>query len=356
MSLLMVVSSCKEEEPYFNGEISFYDNFSGTDTLYGKKIEFIDDIQAGLMTVYDSIMLFWCPDYKNYSVLMCNINTGENIGFLCRKGNGPDEFGDRAYSTQIVVDNDTKLWVDDRHKNKMKLLNLSESIKEGVTIIDSTVDKESAKDFFSISSNFMLDNYMMLVKNQSELLYQGNLDKLDYLPGAYHIYKGQEKLKEFKLYNKQLINLDYKRQSYSILLSCDRIKPDKSKIAMSMGKLSQINILDINTGILSGFRKSKSIDYKDLTTLTHEEQRIYYTTGIEVDNHYIFVMYANKLVEEEYHHTKEIHVFDWEGKAVKRLIFEQEFDFMTLDAKNKKLYLKNEREEVYCYDIAYLYN
>ena len=360
MSLIMAISSCKEKEAYLNGNISFYDDFAGTDTLYGTKIEFADDMQAGLMTVYDSIMLFWHPNYKDYNVLMCNINSGKNMGFLCRKGNGPEEFGEFAYSMQFVVDNNgTKIWVDDMLKDKMSLLNLSESIKEGTTIIDSIVDKKGKEEFFNISHTFMLDNNMMLVKNQSGgriSFGTDDSDTYDYLPEAYRIYKGQEKLKEFKLYNKSLINPNYKSQSFSILSTCDRIKPDKSKVAMSMEKLPQINILDINTGVLSGFRKSNSIDYKDLTTLTQEEQKIYYTTGIEVDNHYIFAMYANKFIEDDsYYFTKEIHVFDWESKAVKRLIFEQEFYIMTLDSKNKKLYLINGREEVYCYDIAYLY-
>ena len=170
----------------------------------------------------------------------------------------------------------------------------------------------------------------------------------------YHIYRGAEKLNEFKLFNKQIVNSNYEFFSLLYLVSNDKIKPDNSKIAMSMMAHPQINILDLNTGALSGFRKKNGIDFKDLEK--SDELRIYYTR-VDVDNHYIFRMYTNKLMEnlivDEF--TNEVHVFDWEGKAVKRLIFEHEFDNMTLDSKNKKLYMKNGRDEVYCYDIAYIY-
>jgi len=348
---LIATNSCKEEMPYFNGEISFYDDFPSTDTLYGKKIEFIDDIQTGSMIVCDSITLFWSPKYKDYWFLACNINTGENIGFLCRKGGGPDEFGLPISAKQFMVD---KLWLVDAQTNKMSLLDIPTSIKDNTTIIDTAITMECLKDFSnSFSYAFILDNNLTLLKPQSELLDMG---KPDYLPTAYYIYKEQERLKEFKLYNKPLIPSYNNAFPGALISTNDRIKPDKSKIAMSMSSLSQINILDLNTGKLNGFRASKSIDYKDLTAMGRSDIKIYYAC-IEVDNHYIFGMYSNKPVEDELRYfTNEIHLFDWEGKAVKRLIVEHEFDEMALDAKNKKLYMKNLRDEVYCYDIAYLYN
>ena len=350
---LVAATGCKEKT-YFNGNISFYEDFVGTDTLYGTKIDFIDDIQTGNMIVHDSIMLFYSSLYKDYEFLACNTNTGKNIGFLCRKGGGPDEFGAVSFSKQLIVDNnETKLWLMDYLRKKMRLLNISKSLKENTTIIDTTINMECLKDFSNFCSwTFMLDSVQLLVKNQSELLY---VNREKYLPGRYHIYNGAEKLKEFKLYNDPLINPN-SQSSMDMLHSCDRIKPDNSKVVMGMMCLSQISILDLNTGNLNGFRKENSIDFNDLRKQDLYDMKTYYG-NIEVDNNYIFGMYANKLNSDEFFdYTKEIHVFDWEGKAVKRLIFEQEFDIITLDSKNKKLYLKNVRDEVYCYDIAYLYN
>ena len=68
-------------------------------------------------------------------------------------------------------------------------------------------------------------------------------------------------------------------------------------------------------------------------------------------------MYANKLKESVFSFVaNEIHVFDWEGRPVKRIILEKEFDTMALDQVNRKLYVKNGDEEIYCYDVSYLYN
>jgi len=84
-----------------------------------------------------------------------------------------------------------------------------------------------------------------------------------------------------------------------------------------------------------------------------------YYNNIEVDNNYILGTYANNLNEDElFDFANEIHVFDWNGKAIRKLIVskEKEFDIIALDSKNKKLYLKNVKDEIYCYDIAYLYD
>ena len=78
----------------------------------------------------------------------------------------------------------------------------------------------------------------------------------------YHIYRGAEKLNEFKLFNKQIVNSNYEFFSLLYLVSNDKIKPDNSKIAMSMMAHPQINILDLNTGELSGFRKKMELILK----------------------------------------------------------------------------------------------
>jgi len=345
-------------DTYLNGSILLYNDFAGTDTLQGKKIEFVNQTRYGMIAC-DSIMLF-SGISDDYEFLASNINTGKNIGFLHKIGKG--EF--LHYPTQFVVENnDTKLWISDGHKNKMNLLNISKSVEKVTTVIDTTIDIESAKDFESISRAFMLDNDITLVKNGAEFLYKapndlpngdfliGGNPLAPYLPSAYHIYKGQEKLKEFKVFAKPLINPN-SPNSRGLLSSIDGIKPDKSKIVMGMISIPQINILDLNTGIVRGFRQKSSIDFNKLANITTAEAKVYYW-GIEADNHYIFGMYVNKSIKDAPDVlTNEIHIFDWEGEAVKRLIVEQKFDVMTLDDKNKKLYTRNAKGEIYCYDIV----
>ncbi|MCC8147062.1 MAG: TolB-like 6-bladed beta-propeller domain-containing protein [Bacteroidales bacterium] len=354
---LVNLLSCTHNTSYFNGEIYSFEDFPETGLLTGENI-LLDSIFTGDMYVYDSIIGFSSSKYPDYYFSFFNLQNGNHLLNACKKGAGPNEFGQLSASQQFEHSNgDIKLWLYEDAKKRAHLLNITQSISKGETIIDSVIDLrwKSTGSFQPDSFIFMLEDDKVTTKNQS---YKKDADVPGYIPPAYHVWNVVEKsaVQEITLYNRPLVSKDPTAAFFGDYLhSIDRIKPDKSKIAMGMQLLYQVNILDISSGELKGFRMKNTPDFKDLVKTSRSDLRGRYL-NLCLDDDYIFAFYSGNKYEdyENYYLCNEVHVFDWEGNPVKRLLLDQKGNHLRLDAVNKKLYLKNYADEVFCYDVKEL--
>jgi hypothetical protein len=135
----------------------------------------------------------------------------------------------------------------------------------------------------------------------------------------------------------------------------DRIKPDdQSKLAMGMKSMDQINIMDIATGEIKGYRNKNSPDFNYLRD-DIDNVEIYYI-DLSVDNKYIYALYNG----EEFYTGNTLNVFDWNGNFIRKIVLDKTVlsTSMGLDPVNKYLYidtLSEDDEEIYRYDVSYLY-
>ena len=353
--LLIAFISCKQDVDYFNGEVFIVEIPRTADTLKGQEIV-LNDIYTGYMSVYDSIALFTSSRYSDEFINVFSLNSKELIGQSVGKGNGPNDFTRLSHRDNFFVDNnDLKLWLNNYDTQKLKLLNITQSIKKGSTIIDSVASfKKEPDTHYPFAFFFVVDNGQILARSSPNLLRK---KEYEYIPTEYHLYQypSQEKIRSYLLYNKPLIPKDteYFNAMYSSYFhSFDNIKSDQSKVAMAMWMLPQINILDIQTGELKGFRLNENIDFVNLEKNDIESLKFYYS-NICTDNNYIYALYLNTLMvdTEKHEETNEIHVFNWDGKFVKRIILEHSCDQIALDRKNNKLYTKDDEEKIFCYDL-----
>ena len=44
-----------------------------------------------MIAVYDSLLICWSPNYPNHFFNIFNVDTGEEIGSFCEKGQGSEE-------------------------------------------------------------------------------------------------------------------------------------------------------------------------------------------------------------------------------------------------------------------------
>lgn len=347
--LLLIFSNCSNKKEYFAGDIIYFNNFPSIDSLYGNKIE-LSGIYTDNMLVYDSLILFSAQQYPDFHYYVFSLNSGNQLGSFCRKGEGPQDYIVLGDTKQFTIENKAiKLWTRDVMKEKLQLLDLTKSIANNETVIDTIISGHWKGEFnrpFSFA--FVLKDNLIAMKNQPEII---SNDGLTYLPGSYFLYNTTDPnpIQKFTLYNYPVINPQYTFDNY--LHSIDRIKPDNTKIAMGMSLLSQINILDIKSGKLIGIRTSGTPDFKDLEKKTTEIK--FYYSDICIDNEYIYGLYSNKIFNDQNYPfvSNEVHVFDWEGNAIRKLILDREFDRIALDPVKKKLYAKNDEDEVFCFDI-----
>ncbi len=182
-----------------------------------------------------------------------------------------------------------------------------------------------------------------------------NDDGLEYLPPGFNIrrFEDEKVIQEFKAYNKSLINNhpsgEYlKGQLYN---SNDLVKPDRSKMVMGMLLLPQLNIIDLNTFKMNGFRLDMGIDYETLTK-DPAPLKFHYLFGA-CDDAFIYITYLGWGISERFilSDTHELHVYNWEGALVKRYYLDHPFFEMAIDPVAGKLYTINNEDQLFCYNL-----
>jgi hypothetical protein len=347
--LALLVLSCSEEgemKKIFNGEVVIIDNKPDIDTLYGERVK-LDGIYAGFMAAYDSIIVFSSHQYETALgclSLVFNLKTGDQISSLIKVGEGPGEYTMGTTTHQFHIDNDAmKIWYYDYFIKKICILvNINDN-----TVSDSIDFSWLKPDRKEPSSRFfILNDSLFLAFNMEEPASNQDNENVA-LPQVWSLYnyKTKEKIRQYDVFN-DFIYFD----SYFGLASEDQLKPDNTKLVIPMMYLPQINIVDIQTGEIKGYVfKGNLPDYASIKH-HYEEQRYFFRTC--VDNDFI---YAAKYEENNVF----IDVFDWNGNYLKQLVLDKHMvEFITLDPVHKYLYIPvigEDEEEIYRYDVSYLY-
>ncbi|MCC8145130.1 MAG: TolB-like 6-bladed beta-propeller domain-containing protein [Bacteroidales bacterium] len=341
--------SRKDNVPYFNGEIESIE-FTEKKYVSGDLVD-LRDVYTGYMSVNDSIMVFSSSKYRDYRMNCFNPFSGNLQGEFCRIGRGPNEFINFTHTEQYIYDEeDIKLWVSDNFY-KHYLLNLTSSIKKQETVFDSIIRINWRKDWvLPFSFIFILDDDLILAKNQDQT---GRNN--EYILCSYHLYKGNldTKIRDYTLYNKPIKPSNQNIPANLFYMSLDRIKPDHTKIAMSMYLLGQINILDLQTGILKGFRLKDTEDFSALSG-DPDNLSIYYI-DICTDNNYIYALLVNTPFAGGEGFDKSgnlLHILDWDGNPVCEIQLDKNVFQIALDQQKGLLYgIDEDTDLVYRFDI-----
>jgi hypothetical protein len=361
MSLTIFIS-CKqknEDSKYFNGEIIMVNTNVVPDTLRGEKIA-LDGLYTGNMWAYDTLIGFLYHEFPDYKMRVFNVNTGKFLYPLCKRGMGPAEFPSITYTSQIVYEEQLYYWIrKESGRNECVLVNL----ETPGDIVKRKMDINIETDFeYTFAFVFILNDSLFMASNQGEILRNGNDS---FRPPAYCIYNSRTKeaIKSYNPYNgfipvsNEFFSGWWYGECYG---SMDRIKPDKSKMAMGMRAVDQINIIDIATGNITGYR---SIGTPDFEYLRHDPNnyKAYYVY-LCVDDKYIYGIRSvtGKLRGEEARNLNTINVFDWDGNFIRKIVLDKTAIKITLDPVNKYLYTDvseadKDEEEIYRYDVSYLY-
>jgi len=346
------LQACKRENDalYFNGEIVYVATDSVPVTsVKGNPIE-LNDIYTDFMSAYDTLLSFDAYKYNDKWLYVFNLNT-YNLGCkLLPKGQGPGDFLDFSHTEQYILqDNSIKLWGRDALTGKIILLNLTQSIREQKAVIDSTLFLEW-KDKYSMPFGFifMCNNGYLLVR--SPLIRES---EEHYTLVDYNLYKPSgEKIRSYKIYN-TFINRNPAIHYEDIIDdSRDRLKPDQTKLAMVMVRLAQINIVDIETGKIKGFRLKKTPGFTDVVKDPDLFNKFYYVK-ISVDDSYIYGLYNHG--KNYPYSTNEVHVFDWGGKFVRKILLDINTGNIAFDPVKKQLYSLNLEDQLFVYDLSFLY-
>jgi hypothetical protein len=161
-----------------------------------------------------------------------------------------------------------------------------------------------------------------------------------------------ELLKRYDIFKGVIENSTKGVDPSSFLYSTDWLKPDGTKIVQAMKRLSQINIIDIQSDTITAYRMRHTPDFS-LFEGTETDFTCYYYL-VRADNQYIYALYyGDKLDALTPTRFDLIHVFDWDGHFVKKLKLGKSVRSIWLDPVNNLLYGYDGTLEglLYCYDL-----
>lgn len=345
--IIIFFFSCNKETDikYFNGDIVFYEESNVIENLKGEKIIF-DDIYTGEMIIHDSLAFFVSSKYPGYLLSIFNINNGHHIGNYLNKGNGPDDFLAVNIMNHVFQENNcSNIWLYAYNEQKIIELNVNK-VLIGENLPLDTIFNFSWSDYHMAPFNYLfrLNKDKVIAKVPLESLFNNGKE---FTPPKYKIidFNTKKESKEYILYSETIEKKTENQPLSMYYLSTDQIRPDLQKIAISMGLLSQINILDLESGELKCVRKINTPSFSEIIKKDIQDYKIYYKST-STDNNFIYSLYVNKDFNlKNIPSSNEVHIFDWEGNFIKKIILDQYIDKIRLDSKRNILYGKSEKND-----------
>jgi hypothetical protein len=340
--------SCKEENNrIFNGEIVLIaENHSDIDTLTGNEIK-LDGIYTGQISVYDTLILFSSYLYPGHLSLLFDIKTGKQIREMIKIGQGPDEFVTPTTSGQLDIDSTVCSWIYDWGKQRCVAVDWINNSQNKIIELSHLVNNRQ----MIFTGIFILNDSLLLAYNQGEQMFlsESNNTLVPPIHRLFNYRTGGEEIVRHDIFN----NFQYNeiKPPQLCLVSSDCIKPDNTKVAMSMMYFRQLNILDIATGKITGYRFKDTPDFDILRKGSPVKELQTYCTGAYADDDLIYSVNINEK-------NTTIDVFDWNGIYKRKLFLDTMVYNIALDPVNKYLYALvsgEDDEEVYRYDVSYLY-
>jgi len=354
--MTFIFASCKKDEPSFLGNVNQFSIPPVSDSLKGKEL-ILNDIYTGNMAIKDSLIIFSSDRLPDYNIYIFDMNSGNLLNRLCRRGKGYNEYISIKHKNQFTVNNENLcLWIyDNVYTRKISLLNISESMKQKETIYDTTYTYTVGSEYSMPLSPIFIprEDSLFIAKNHPQEM---ALHSIEYLLPAYHLYNGKtnKEIKEYQLFSGNILPSDENVNSFTFggqdfFDMQSSISPDGKKIAMAMHLYPQINILDMETGELTGCKISKTIDLGSLSNTKMENLKRYFL-DVYADNNYIYALYSGTSVNKDVFASNQIFVFDWKGNILKNIVIDNITETITI--ADEKLYIHDDEDRIFSYDLS----
>ena len=344
--------SCTSDNNFL-GNLEFYTDDAAEVFLLSAETG-VDSISSSFFYVIDSMAIF-NNDNGDKAFDIVRLDAGKKIGSFCSLGRGHEEFLSISPIFQIYQNrNEMKGLLFAPNESKFLIWNITESIRKDSTIYDNSIFY-SWRDKSPVA---FCNQY--IIGEDSVLLYfpSVSLSSEDRITNSYYqirTLKDNTLLTEIRIFDHPINNKESKVLPSNFFNVFSSLKPDRSKLVEVMTRLPQINILNIKTGKVSGYRMKNTQD--EDVFLTDMENSLFCYCGVVSDNNYIYALWIgtpqNDIPIEKGYHI--IHVFDWEGNFVCKITLEQPVHRLSLDNQKSLLYGWNvEQQKLYKYDMSSL--
>lgn len=338
------IVSCQSDTEYFlNGGYSYVDDRVETCRIQGTEVPGSDGYDAIRIAICDTLGFFYSWKYPDGFVSVLHVETGEEFGVYCPKGRGPLEttgmspIHDLRYERGML-----RAEILDVHRQRLLVWNITESLDKGRTIYD-TVSPMTTKTIYQWCSKIDNERYFTC---SAAIPFEDIREVVAPKYAVVSLMDGRKE-REYQLFRDSILAVtslgkwlmpDFVAMEYDM-------KPDRSKVVMGMAHYPQINILDLDSGELHGYR------YKALHSVT-TARRIWYYASVCCDDEHVYALYNAVDLSDFQSNTQSsvVHVFDWNGDLTQKLDLNGCFDQIYLD--NGYIYALNRRKGVVRYELS----
>jgi hypothetical protein len=311
----------------------------------------LDGLNFGIIAVYDSLMLFWNPKLPDRFFNVFNLDTGADMGTFCHKGQGPGEMVSVSPVYQIFEEeNELKTLLLAAYNKKILKWNISRSVRQQTTVIDTIIDYSCNVENMGACYNliiFLQNEDILFTRVPSVELSEEEASLPFYQKRTLH---SDKMLKDYPIYGKSIKNGKASIIPEAFFGSVDNFNPDGSKIVQAMRYIQQLNILDTETGKVTGYRVNGSPDFSIFEAEKKTINPSY--VRVQADEQYIYASFWGKKTWgiEEIPVINTIHVFDWNGRWLYELKTDRPVHEMWLDRIRNRLYTTDLNDD----DVFYL--
>ena len=302
--------------------------------------------------VKDSLLFCFNPRKTDCAYYVFNIRTGKLIGNFLPYGHGNNEF--IALPPILRFDqegNETKTFLYAPAEGKVFTWNISQSIQQKKTVI------EDVRKFPAAPHNALFFSRVTRISKDSVLAYTPSISSLTearvILPQYYVLGNDPyEILSEIKIVKENPDPDQYPAlmaDEYFAGPSCT--KPDGSKFVQAMRWFPQLNIVDIASGKVHSYRM-KNADGSSSFEISKTDP-IHHYHEVVANEKYIFALWGGATKKTFKGNCHEIHIFDWEGRFLKRIYLKEPANSIWFDDSTQMLYAYSmENESLLRYDLT----
>ncbi|MGN0069632.1 MAG: hypothetical protein ACI350_07890 [Prevotella sp.] len=308
-------------------------------------------------SVADTLAVFFTPSQSGDSYEIVNLKTGCPIGNFIPCGHGSGEFIAVSTVEQLYEeDNQLKAFMTASNEQKLICWNISQSLSRNTTVLDAVECRKSDEQPAYYRTCYYVGADSVMTYYGSRIMQTTEGDVISEPVWQLRSLSKNSILKEFRLYqpvynNAKASEGTVSQDMYYYTYSC--VKPDFSKIAEAMDYLPQINVIDIKNGDVKGFLMTGREDYS-IFMADMKEAHSYYK-DVQSDDRYIFALWSGmKITEDDFSRGyDEVHVFDWNGRMLKKVKLSVPVQSIYLDQANDLLYgCHQDRQPLYRYKVA----
>ncbi len=331
---IIIFYSCRNgSDNLLDGPNTVVTGFPIEEVAIGKKTG-LEIMGVNDIFIVDTFFIAFKASGYNDFFEIYSTNNLQPLGTFLSKGKGPDEFLSITYKNEYLhTPQGIKLWISDFTLNKRCCFNLTKSVARGITVLDTVFH--------------LCQEGVVLNLNDSVRLVKSSV------PGNI-LFRLQDKKNLDFLSEYEILKSYIPRYTSDVSLSMDVCKhPSRNLVVGNMLFFNQINFFDFDKKKQFSISYGLPIDIFETAKLSDAKLKMYYSATVPTEN-YIYALYVNRQMEgfPHFENGVEIHIFDLNGHAVKKISIPENIHYFAVDENNEFIYGLNSQEEIFQYPLS----